>query len=70
MASRSSGKGRAPADAEQDKPLDGVFVQRVALEDGVNFGFNVVPMGDVRPTEIGDILAYGLRNHRKLTDPE
>lgn len=73
-------KAKAAADSEPPEseegepegvPLeDGVFVARIPVGDGVNYRFAVVPLGDVRPTEIGDILAYGLRDHRSRTDPQ
>lgn len=72
-AAKASGASAAPPDdvpEDQVKLEHGIIIWRVPMPDGVNYGTHVVGVGDVKPTEHGDLLALALRNHRKTTDPE
>jgi hypothetical protein len=49
---------------QDDAPLNAVVITREFTDDG-NFTVAVGATGDVKQTEIGDVLAYALRTHRQ-----
>lgn len=50
--------------ASEEQPLNAVIVVKVEDEDG-NIGTNVIPNGDVRPTEIQTLLELAINSWRE-----
>lgn len=54
----------APVNAADEQPLNAVIVVKIEDENG-NIGTNVIPNGDVRPTEIQTLLELAINSWRE-----